>query len=65
MVVAVAVGGLVAAPPRRALPLDPDDRRDYGRVGVEVGALPLYDDPLGPLGYGLRTLSKRKRKCSN
>ena len=57
VVVEAAVAGLVAAP-RRALSLDPDDRRDYGRVGVEVRALPLNDDPLRPLCDGLRTLWK-------
>ena len=57
------VAGLVAAP-RRALSLDPDDRRDYGRVGVKVCALPLYDDPLGPLCDGLRTLWKERNRKS-
>ena len=55
------VAGLVAAP-RRALSLDPDDRRDYGRVGVKVCALPLYHDPLGPLCDGLRTLWKKRNR---
>ena len=63
-VVAGLVTGLVAAP-RRALSLDPDDRRDYGRVGVKVCALPLYDDPLGPLCDGLRTLWKEKQKIGH
>ena len=43
----------------------PDDGRDNWRFGVEVGALPLYDDPLGPLCDGLRALYSGMGKFTN